>query len=29
MRHTVCELTFGEACLAALQRDVRRLATDL
>jgi hypothetical protein len=26
LRHTVFELTFGEACLAALQRDVRRFA---
>jgi hypothetical protein len=26
LRHTVFELTLGESCLAALQRDVRRFA---
>ena len=26
MRHSVFELNFGEACLAALRRDVRRFA---
>lgn len=26
LRHAVHELTFGEACLAALQRDLRRFA---
>ena len=26
LRHQVFELTFGEACLAALGRDLRRLA---
>ena len=27
LRHSVFELSFGEACLAALQRDVRRFAS--
>jgi len=26
LKHAVFELTFGESCLAALQRDVRRFA---
>jgi hypothetical protein len=26
LRHSVFELTFGESCLEALQRDIRRLA---